>query len=60
MQFRHGALLQVMVAKVWNSEVTVQLPTGNRESIRTDGPDIIEVTPEQKRSAKRGLFDKAE
>lgn len=52
--------LHVKVTKVWDSEVTVQLPNGNHETIRTDSPDIIEVTPEPKRERTRGLFDKAD
>ena len=50
--------LHVKVTKVWDSgDVTVQLPNGNRETIRTDSPDIIEVTRERKRSTN--LFDEA-
>ena len=50
----------VKVTKVWNGEVTVQLPNGNRETIRVDSQDIVEVTPERKRPTKRGLFDEAD
>ena len=52
--------LHVKVTKVWDGEVTVQLPNGNRETIRVDSQDIVEVTQERKRPAKRGLFDEAE
>ena len=52
--------LHVKVTKVWDGEVTVQLPNGNRETIRLGSQDIVEVTPERKRPAKRGLFDSAD
>ena len=49
--------LHVKVTKIRDGEVTVQLPNGNRETVRVDSQDIIEITPERKQARKRGLFD---